>query len=133
MSSISTEERKRVLREIVIFLRSVQRYDERDLANRYPYEQREFRLLMWEAKEKIFAEDEIVFAPVRGWPGTFERKQWDQIEARAYRQRRRGTRAHKRAELRLRAAAKTAPDEAKERLRDAADRMALRIAMRDKP
>lgn len=119
-----------VREEIVAILRETHCFTAQDIANRYPFAPRVLRRLIWEATETLRLEDGIVFGPVRGCPGTFERKEWDQIERRAQRQRRRGTRAHRRAEQSLRIAANAAPDAAKERLNDAADREALRLAMR---
>lgn len=131
---LSKAEQLRIREEIVTYLREVQRFADQDIFNRYPFaepgDMRTIRLLLWEAREVVRVADGIDFGPVRGWPGTFERKEWSQIETRALRQRAKGTRAHRRAEQRLRLASELAPDSMKERLSDAADRVALRLAMR---
>lgn len=131
---LTKEERLQIREEIATELRSVQRIDERDVGNKYPHLGLEgpngVRKLLWEAREVVRLSDGIDFGPLRGWPGVFERKDWSQIERRASNQRAKGTRAHRRAEERLRLAATLAPDQSKERLNEAADRVALRLAMR---
>lgn len=127
---MTKDEQRQVLGDIVGYLREVQRFTEQDLLNKHQGEPRIVRMLIWQAREQVRIEDGVDFGPVRGWPGTFERKEWDQIEKRAQRQRSRGTRAHKRAEERLRLAASLAPTEDQRRMNDAADRIALRLAMR---
>jgi len=126
---LSKGERVRIRDAIVAFLRGAERCTEQDLLNEHALHGVD-RELVWQAREIVRVEDGIDFGPVRGWPGTFERKEWRQIAERAQRQRAKGTRAHRRAEQRLRLAAELAPDEAKEGLSEAADRVALRLAMR---
>ena len=126
---LTKEERARVVNEIAIFLRESERFAEQDLVNKYALEGVD-RALVWEAKELVRREDGIDFGPIRGWPGNYERKSWEQIEQRAHRQRAKGSRAHRRAEARLRLAAQLAPTDAQQRLSEAADRLALRAAMK---
>jgi len=126
---LTKSERARVRGEIVEFLRGVERYYEQDILNQHALAGPD-REIVWEAREVLRLSDGIDFGPVRGRPGNFERKDWSQIEKRAARQRAKGTRAHRRAEERLRLAAEMAPDQSKDRLNDAADRVALRLAMR---
>jgi hypothetical protein len=120
--------------EIMAMLRGVQRYAEQDILNKYvpttTGELREVRHAIWRARERLRLEDGIVFGSLPGWPGTFHRLDWSQTERQANRQRARGTRAHRRAEEKLRLASTQAPDQSKERLSEAADRIALRVAMR---
>ena len=88
-------------------------------------DRRTISLLLWEAREAL-REEGIVFAPAgkqfvcAGWKG---------IENQARRQRQAGKRKRDRAERKLRLAAELAPDADAERLRDMADREALRIAL----
>jgi hypothetical protein len=126
---LTKTERLRVRNEIVKYLLGVQRYDEQDICNLHALTGID-REIIWEAREVVRLEHGIDFGPIRNWPGSFERKTWEQIEHRARRQRSKGTRAHRRAEERLRLAATLAPSEAQSRLNDAADRIALRVAMR---
>lgn len=126
---LTKSEWARIQTEIVTELRSVQRFNDQDIFNKHHLEGHARRLL-WEAREELRATDGIEFGPIKGWPGAFERKEWRQIEQRAIRQRRKGTRAHKRAEAKLRLAASLAPTEEQQRISDAADRVALRVAMR---
>lgn len=126
---LTKEERLRVVNEIAVFLRESERFAEQDLVNKYALDGID-RTVIWEAREMVRMEEGIDFGPIRGWPGNFERKSWEQIEKRAHRQRAKGTRAHRRAEARLRLAAQLAPTEAQSRLSEAADRLALRAAMK---
>lgn len=126
---LTKEDRKRVVEEIANDLRASERFAEQDVYNKYALDGVD-RHLLWQAREVVRQQDGIDFGPIRGWPGNFERKSWEQIERRAQRQRRKGTRAHRRAEERLRLAASLAPTEAQQRMNDAADRLALRVAMR---
>jgi hypothetical protein len=113
---------------IVAMLLVSERYVMVDIHNRYPGDEGLVARTTWEAREIVRKQHGIDFGPVRGFPGNYERKAWDAIERRAHRQRAKGTRAHKRAEERLRLAQENAPNEAKGRIGDAADRVALRLA-----
>ncbi len=130
----SIGEQSKILEELIAFLRDVSRYVEQDILNKYPCnsvgETRVVRGLIWEARESVRRSDGIVFGVVRGWPGNFHRLDWSQTERQAMRQRTAGTRKHRRAEEKLRLASTLAPDQSKDRINDAADRIALRLAMR---
>jgi len=132
----SKEEKTRIRTEMMAEMRTAARYSVQDFRNKYlpttPSEERDFNLLHWEAQELMRVDEGIDFGPMRKWPGVYERKDWRQTEQRAVKQRAKGTRAHKRAEQKMRLAASLAPDTSKERVSEAADRMALRIAMRPK-
>lgn len=131
----SKEEKSRIKAEMMAEMRTTSRYSLQDFRNRHlpatPGEERDFNLIHWEAQEAL-REEGIDFGPMRKWPGVYERKDWRQTEQRAIKQRAKGTRAHKRAEHKMRLAATAAPDTSKERLSEAADRIALRAAMRPK-
>lgn len=127
---MTKEEQQTVLAEMVVMLRSAERFLEQDVLNRYPFETPLVRRLLWEAREVVRREDGIVFGVTPGWPGNFRRLDWRQVAEQATRQRAAGTRKHRRAGEKLRLAAANAPDDAKERLSAAADRVALRLAMR---
>jgi hypothetical protein len=120
--------------EIVRMLRPVQRIDMQDIRNKFlpqsAKEERELSQAFWKACQILRLEEGIDFGPLRGWPGVYERKDWSQIEQRAKRQRAKGTRAHRRAAERMRLAAELAPDQSKERLADAADRLEVKNAFR---
>lgn len=128
-------ERATRVAELVEMMRGCERFFEQDVFNRYvpssTSEVRELRQDLWEAKEVLRVCDGVDFAPLEGWPsGTFGRAPAKQIVGRAERQRARGTRAHRRAAERFRLAATLVPDEERERLESAADRIVLREAMR---
>lgn len=130
---LTAEEKKVILSDIVQVLRESERVCKLDFHNRWPGNERDINLLVWDACEIVRAEDGIDFGPVYGWPNSLERKAWQSIERRAQRQRARGTRAHKRAEHRMRLAGSLAEDvEARERINAAADRMAMRLAFAHK-
>lgn len=130
---LSRAEEGRIIEEIAGVLRECERYAEQDFLNRYSPttigETASIRLLVWAARQIVQATDGIVFGVIPRWPGTFRRLDWSQMERQARRQCSAGTRKHKRAELKLRLASTLAPDSSKERLSDAADRVALRLAM----
>jgi adenine deaminase len=132
--SWSKEEKLRIKAEMMAEMRTASRYSLQDFRNKClpatPGEERDFNLLHWEAQEAMRVDEGIDFGPMRKWPGVYERKDWQQTEQRAKKQRAKGTRAHKRAEQKMRLAATAAPDTSKERLSEAADRIALRAAMR---
>jgi hypothetical protein len=126
---LTKEEQTRIVGEIADVLRSVDTYTDQDLANRWSLSGRD-RKLIWEAREIVRHTDGIVFGAIPRWPGNFRRLDWSQVERQANRQRGAGTRKHRRAEEKLRLASTLAPEQSKERLNDAADRVALRLAMR---
>jgi hypothetical protein len=118
--------------EMFALLLAAGRFDVQTLRNTFSgYEPREFGLALWRARERMRKEHGVDFGPVRGIPGAFERKEWVDIAKRGERQRAKGTRAHRRAEERLRLASTLAPSEERDRLNDAADRIRLRMAMRN--
>lgn len=128
---MTKEEKAAAIAHVVATLRASSRYEEQAIRNRLGMAERDAGLIIWAARELVFKEDRIEFGPVRGFPGWFERKDWDQLAARAKRQRAKGTRAHARAARKLEVASEMAPEgRERERLRDAADRLALRAAMR---
>lgn len=117
--------------EIAATLRTVERYCEQDFLNRFSgFHPREVRVAVHEAREQVRETDGIVFGATPGWPGNFRRLDWKQVAEQATRQRAAGTRKHRRAGEKLRLAATKAPDADRERLSAAADRVALRLAMR---
>ena len=126
---IADSERARVVAEIVAFMLTVERYDKRDLYNAHALDGVD-RRVEWEAREIVRVQHGIAFVPVRKHPFLMQRGDYVQIARNATSQRASGTRKHRRAEEKLRLASAMAPDANKERLSDAADRLALRLAMR---
>jgi len=131
---MTKDEQVLVCEEIVTMLLASERFDIRDVYNRYPHstagEGRVIAKLIWAAREVLREEHGVVFGVIPKWPGVFRRLDWSQVAAQAQRQRGAGTRKHRRAEQKLRLAATDAPDAEQQRISDAADRIALRIAMR---
>lgn len=120
-------EQERIIEEIATILRDSERFNEQDLCNKFALAGPD-RKLIWKARELV-RRDGVVFGVIPKWPGNFRRLDWQQTANQAVRQRAAGTRKHRRAGEKLRLAASQAPDEAKEKLNDAADRVALRLAM----
>lgn len=128
---ISKHDYDTIIAEICAVLRESERYVEQDFLNRYSgFAPGEVRRAIWAARELVRAELGIVFGVTPQWPGNFRRLTWQQTANQAKRQRAAGTRKHVRARDKLRLAASHAPDEARERLNEAADRIAIRSAMR---
>jgi hypothetical protein len=128
---ITKSERDQMVKEIVEVLVESERFHEQDFLNRFSgFDTAEVKRSIWRAREIVREQCGIVFGVVPKWPGNFRRLDYQQTANQAKRQRAAGTRKHERAEAKLRIAADHAPDAEKERLREAADRIALRLAMR---
>lgn len=123
-----------VFKEVVKMLLEVQRYDMKDIENRYPStsetDRMQVEITVWRAKEHVLKEHGIDYGPLRGFSGVYERKDWVQIAARSRRRRRVAGRIERRALQRMELAAELAPDGTKETLQKEADRQKLLIAMR---
>lgn len=129
----SKEEREEAMNDLVKTLLVVERIEAQDISNKYnPQsvgELREVSLAFWAAKEFVRKKHGIDFAPVKGFPGLFQRATWEKIIGRSRRQRAAGVRKEKRALERMMLAASLAPEEAKEKLEKSADRMRLKMAL----
>jgi hypothetical protein len=115
--------------EMVAWLLTVERFNERDVGNRWPGTEREWRSALWQAKEVLRLAHGIVFKPTRGHAYEFHRASPGEIERRGVGFARKSRRKAKRAEELLRLAASRAAPEEQRRIEELADRQAARNAM----
>ena len=132
---ISKAEESRIRAEIIVTLQAASTFAAQDIFNRYPPmthgDERSIKILLWEAIESVRNTDGIVFTKMPRFVGHYRRANWVEIEAHAKRQRAAGTRKHLRAAAKLRCASGLAEDaKDKERINDTADRLVVRVAMR---
>jgi hypothetical protein len=133
-----TNDEKQVARqELIAMLMAQQTFSLHDVLNKYATggsvaEEREARLLLWEAMENVRNNHNIDFGPMKAGPatpaGTYERKTWEQVARRSNRQRAAAIRKQQRAHTKMMLAAILAPGDAKERLQRSADWQATKIA-----
>ena len=115
--------------EMVTWLLTVERFNERDVGNKWPGTEREVRSALWQAKEVLRLEHGIVFKPTRNHPYEFHRASPGEIERRGLGFGRKSRRKAVRAEELLRLAAEKSHPEEQRRIEELADRQAARNAM----